>query len=178
METTRVILSFPIPDLFTLAFWLIAGITVLLALGVIFFKNIVHSALCLIGTFLGVAAVYLTLEADYLGLVQVLVYGGAVSVLIVFAIMLVQRGSIRETNLFGRLKYKAFLIALVVFLLLSHLLWRGNWPQTDAAGAVENSAEGLAGLMLNDFVMSFEIAAVLLLVAMIGAIVVSREVKK
>jgi NADH-quinone oxidoreductase subunit J len=164
---------------FDLVFLAVSFVTVLSALGVVFFRNIVHSALSLVVTFLGVAALFITLEAEYLALVQVLVYGGAVSVLIVFALMLIQRGSVKETNMFGRLAVPAFFTAFAVFALIGWSLLQKNWVvkagQTPAAAG--NAVFSIAEVMLARYVFPFEIAAVLLLVAMIAAIVIGKEVK-
>ena len=86
--------------IFRLYLWLLAFVTLGSALSVVYLTNIVHSALALIFTFLGVASLYLTLNADFLAAVQVLVYAGAVSILIAFGIMLITRGEGRmyETN--------------------------------------------------------------------------------
>ncbi|MFZ5753200.1 MAG: NADH-quinone oxidoreductase subunit J [Bacillota bacterium] len=163
-------------DIFTLAFGFIALVTILSALGVVLFKNIVHSALSLVVTFIGVAALYVTLQADYVALVQVLVYGGAVSVLIVFAIMLIQRGTIKETNLFGNLKIPAFVVSLATVGILSWLISITGW-QTVEKKLPETTVTGIAELMLTKYAIPFEVAAILLLVALIGAIVIGKEVK-
>jgi len=164
---------------FDLVFLVISFITVLSALGVVFFRNIVHSALSLVVTFLGVAALFITLEAEYLAFVQVLVYGGAVSVLIVFALMLIQRGTVKETNMFGRLAIPALFTAFAVFALLGWALWQKSWTAkvVPAPAAAGNAVFNLAEVMLSQYVFPFEIAAVLLLVAMIAAIVIGKEVK-
>lgn len=164
-------------DIFTAAFGFISLVTIVSALGVVLFKNIVHSALSLIATFIGVAALYVTLQADYVALVQVLVYGGAVSVLIVFAIMLIQRGSIKETNLFGNLKIPAFIVSLAALGILAWLIGNTRWQVVERK-LPDTTVTGIAELMLTKYAIPFEVAAILLLVAMIGAIVIGKEVKK
>lgn len=161
----------------TLVFWFLALVIVTAALGVVFLKNIVHSALCLIVAFLGVAGIFLTLQAEFLAMVQVLVYGGAVSVLIIFAVMLIQKGDMQGTNLFGRLRNPGIILSLVFLALLAWFVnsaGNGLLPGDFSAGTVRAISE----LMLTQFVIPFEVAAILLLAAMVGAIIVAREVRK
>jgi NADH:ubiquinone oxidoreductase subunit 6 (subunit J) len=155
----------------------ISGLTILSALGVVLSRNIVHSALALILTFLGVALTFFQLGAGFIGLVQILVYAGAISVLIIFAIMLVmnvdadktnQPNPSRETHFWGAL------LALVLIIGLGSSIWHselsmflGPQPVVDAVGA-------LADLMLGKYVVAFEAAAILLLLAMVGAIILAR----
>jgi len=165
-------------DLQVLVFWLLAFITLGSALSVVFLTNIVHSALSLIMTFLGVAGIYITLHADFLAAVQVLVYAGAVSILIVFGIMLITRGDGRmeETNLFGKYKYTAAIVVTAFFAVLSYFLIKTPWYLEEGVLS-EDTIGDIAELLLGQFVIPFELAAILLTVAMIGAIVIAREVK-
>ncbi|NLW25158.1 MAG: NADH-quinone oxidoreductase subunit J [Clostridia bacterium] len=165
-------------DLELIVFWLLSFITLGSALSVVFLTNIVHSALALIMTFLGVAGIYLTLQADFIAAVQVLVYAGAVSILIVFGIMLITRGSgnMQETNLFGKYKYTAAIVVTFLFGVIVYFLIQTPW--SIATGTLpENTVSGIAHLLLSDYVIAFELAAILLTVSMIGAIVIAKEVK-
>ncbi|KJS18916.1 MAG: NADH-ubiquinone oxidoreductase [Clostridiaceae bacterium BRH_c20a] len=165
-------------ELNILAFWLIAFVTLGSALAVVFLNNIVHSALALILTFLGIAGLYLTLNADFLAAVQVLVYAGAVSILIVFGIMLITRGDGRmaDTNTFGKYKYTAAIVVTAFFGVLSNYIIKTPWEMGTAALS-ENTMGDIAELLFSDYVIPFELAAILLTVAMVGAIVIAREVK-
>jgi len=82
----------------TLAFYALAGITLAAAAGVVFKRNLVHSAFLLSVTFLGVAGLYMTLEAEFLAAVQALVYSGAVAILVVIGVMLTQRDDMSRSN--------------------------------------------------------------------------------
>jgi len=157
-----------------LVFIITAFITVVAAMGVVGFKNIVHSALSLVLSFLGVAAIYFQLEAGFLGLVQILVYAGAISVLIIFAIMLVMDKDANETNLsYATQKYWGGLVALLITLGLGAAIGSSSWLVS--RGSVPGDTVGaLAGLLLGDYVVAFEIAAILLLVAVIGAIILAK----
>ncbi|NLT95741.1 MAG: NADH-quinone oxidoreductase subunit J [Clostridia bacterium] len=165
-------------DLQVIAFWIIAFVTLGSALAVVYLTNIVHSALALIMTFLGIASLYLTLHADFLAAVQVLVYAGAVSILIVFGIMLITRGEGRmcETNTFGKYKYTAFVVIAALFGVISYFIIITPWQVTNGIVAEENMGT-IGEVLFNNFVIPFELAAILLTVAMIGAIVIAREVK-
>ncbi len=158
----------------TIAFWTLAVVAVLSALGVVLLRNVFRAALSLILCFLTVAGIYITLSADFLAAVQVLVYVGAISVLIILAIMMtrdVQRGS--PAN---RLQIPALVVAIlfleVLVLTVINTPWQiSNTPAltpTTAPLAIKLFGEG-------GFILPVEIAAVLLLSAIVGAIVLARE---
>ncbi len=157
-------------------FWVVAVLLVAAALAMVLARNIVHSALFLIVSFIGYAVLYLFLEADFLAAVQVLVYAGAVSILLVFAVMLTRRGNMQESNLFNNYKVTGALIAAVLFLLIGNMVLNTSWAISSIA-APESTVGPLAELLLGKFVVPFEVAAILLLVAMVGAIIVARGVK-
>ncbi len=156
-----------------LVFIATAGITILASLGVVTSKNIVHSALLLVLSFLGVAAIYFQLNAAFLGLVQIMIYAGAISVLIIFAIMLVMSPDINRSNLSDK---KGIGIGLIVAVLFSSLVGASiissKW--TLVSNIVENPVEIIAELLMGDFVIAFEIAAILLLIAAVGAIMIAK----
>lgn len=159
-------------------FIVIAGLTLLAALGVMFSRNIVHSAIFLVITFLGVAGIYFQLNAGFLGLVQIMVYAGAISVLMIFAIMLVMDVDPNRTNLFNTNLPTMLFGGFAGFLLVAGLvgsIWFTKWP----ISPVKASDQGvglLADLMLGKYVVPFEVAAILLLVAVVGAIILARGV--
>ena len=157
-----------------IAFWILAVVAILAALGVVFLRNVFRAALSLILCFLMVAGLYVTLSADFLAAVQILVYVGAISVLIILAIMMtreVQRGS--PTN---RLQIPAFIVAILFLEVLVLTLINTPWqiasipPTAPTTAALANSLFGEGG-----FILPVEIAAVLLLSAILGAIVLARE---
>lgn len=165
-------------ELSVIAFWLLAFITLGSALAVVYLTNIVHSALALILTFLGIAGIYLTLHADFLAAVQVLVYAGAVSILIVFGIMLITRGDgkMTDTNTFGKYKYTALVVVTFLFGVISYFIISTPW-QVKTGTLSEDTMGEIAEILLGQYVIPFELAAILLTVAMVGAIVIAREVK-
>lgn len=157
-----------------LVFIATAGITVLASLGVVISKNMIHSALLLVLSFLGVATIYFQLNAGFLGLVQIMVYAGAISVLIIFAIMLVMTPDVKQSNPSDK---KGSLIGVIIAglftCLVSISIVASKWAAS-AENVLENPIGILAELLMGDFVIAFEVAAVLLLVAIVGAIMIAK----
>jgi len=156
------------------AFWIFAVVGILAALGVVLLRNVFRAALSLILCFLMVAGLYVTLSADFLAAVQILVYVGAISVLIILAIMMtreVQRGN--PTN---RLQIPAFIVAILFLEVLVLALINTQW-QISSIPPVAPTTAALATSLFSEggFILPVEIAAVLLLSAILGAIVIARE---
>jgi NAD(P)H-quinone oxidoreductase subunit 6 len=147
------------------------------ALGVVLLSNIVYSAFLLGGVFISIAGLYLLLNADFVAAAQVLIYVGAVNVLILFAIMLVNK---REdfapiANRWIRNASTA-LVCVGLFGLLSAMVLATPWPiYTGSAVAGDNSIVVIAKHFFTDFLLPFELASVLLLMAMVGAIILARR---
>ena len=155
-------------------FFLFAGLALLFACGVIFLRNVVHSALSLTATFICVACLYLSIGAEFMGAVQILVYGGAVAVLIVMAIMLTRRDDMSHSNPSRSLFYHVAAAAVTGLFLLGMAAVAVLSPFHSAPQSLGDAAPGLADLMLTHYTLSFEVVAVLLLIAMIGAIVLAK----
>jgi NADH:ubiquinone oxidoreductase subunit 6 (subunit J) len=154
-----------------IAFWVLAAITVGSALGVVVVRNLIHAVVFLILSFVSVAGLYITLSADFVAVTQILIYAGAVSVLILFAIVLTPRGDRGNQETFLRLP--ALLLALVVAFTLGYVAIDTSWAISDREG-FEETASIIGEALLDKYVLPFEIASVLLLAAMIGAIVLVR----
>ena len=155
-------------------FYVLAAITIVGALGVVLSRNVVHSALFLVLSFIGVASIYFCIGAEFLGAVQLMVYSGAVAVLVVMAIMLTRRTSMAESNpsqkLFRRIV--SAILAGALFLFIGGGIAIEKLPAGELADAT--GASEIARLMLGTYVLPFERAAVLLLVAMVGALILAR----
>jgi NADH-quinone oxidoreductase subunit J len=158
----------------TVAFWVLGIIAVLAALAVVLLRDVFRAALSLVLCFLMVAGLYLTLSADFLAAVQILIYVGAISVLIILAIMLtreVHRGS--PSN---RFRLPAFFIAVVFFAVIAYAMLNTPW-QVSTTPPLTPTTPAIAGLLFGEggFILPVEIAPVLLLAAILGAIVLVRE---
>ena len=160
----------------SIAFYALALVTVLSAVGVDFKKNILHSALLLAVCFIGVGGIYVLLHADFLAAVQILVYSGAVAVIITLAVMLTKRDVMEETNPSNN-NFKSSIAVVASFILLTLLAILAT-PWKIADNVINNSVELLADLMLTKFIIPFEVAAILLLAAMIGAIILAKGVNE
>jgi len=160
----------------TVVFWIAAALTVLAALTMVGVTNLVHSALALALSLLGIAVLFILLSADFLAAIQILIYVGAVVVLLVFGIMLIQRGDMKESNLPNRYVGVATLVVLVVVGLFSWLISTTDW-QVSTAAPVPSTVEPIARLLFTRYIIPFEVAGLLLLAAVIGAIILAREVK-
>jgi NAD(P)H-quinone oxidoreductase subunit 6 len=157
-----------------LLFYVIAAITVVSAGGVAFSPNIVYSAFSLMGTFMGVAALYVFLAADFLAVVQVLIYVGGILVLTLFAVMLTHRiADVRISNRsVGRVP-ALVLIALIAGIMIKAVV--GSQWHTVAAATPAPTTYGIGNAFLGEYVLPFELASVVLLAALIGAVVLSRK---
>jgi NADH-quinone oxidoreductase subunit J len=207
-------------------FWLVSGLILFSGLMVVLVKNIIHAALWLIASFAGVAALYFLLEAPFIGVVQILVYTGAVSILVLFAIMLTRQVTGERTRqLFSRWWVAAIVAVLLFGGVMVPGIWNPElpaatqapaeggeplagtnettyWPQAeraiaeDAAGGQTQSAGDageeagteatvptlvIAGVLeiglsfMREYLVPFELAAILLLVALVGAVTIAFE---
>jgi NADH:ubiquinone oxidoreductase subunit 6 (subunit J) len=165
-----------------IAFWILALIMVGAALAVVLLRDVFRAALLLILCFFTVAGIYITLNADFLAAVQVLIYAGAIGILLIFAIMLTR--NVKEGNPFGRLKIPALLVSLLVFATIVGVVVSTNWATVTGVSqgvevSVGSATTGAIATALFDqrkgFVLPFEIASIVLLAALIGAIVLVRD---
>ena len=157
-----------------LVFFILAAIAVLSALGVIFVRDVFRAALCLILLFMTVAGVYLLLHADFLAVVQILIYVGAVSILIIVAIMLTRDA--RKGQPLSNYKYLAGIVALLLLAIVIYGVVNAGFT-ISSTPPVEPTVGPLGEKLFGDagYILTMEIAAVLLLSAMLGAIVILRE---
>ncbi|MFB2979447.1 NADH-quinone oxidoreductase subunit J [Microseira sp. BLCC-F43] len=159
------------------SFALLAAMMIGAALGVVLITNIVYSAFLLGGVFISIAGMYILLNADFVAAAQILIYVGAVNVLILFAIMLVNK---REDfapvrNAWVR-KGATALVCAGLFVLLSTMVLATPWAiSTDVPNAAESSIVQIGKHFFSDYLLPFELASVLLLMAMVGAIILARR---
>jgi NADH:ubiquinone oxidoreductase subunit 6 (subunit J) len=158
----------------TVVFIILSLVTLGAALAVVTSKNLFHSALFLILSFVGVASLYVLLEAPFLAAVQVLVYVGAIAILIVFAIMLTRRLMAEDLVQRNAQWGWSALGAVLLFVALGVILFQVNWPVVEAAVPKETIST-LGQDLMGRYLVPFEVASVLLLVALVGSIIIARE---
>lgn len=159
-----------------ISFLILAFLVITTALGVVLLSNIVYSAFLLGGVFLSISGIYILLNADFVAAAQILVYVGAVSVLILFAIMLVNK---REdfAEIPGRWvrKLSTALVCGGIFALLSTMVLITPWQINQSGPFVEDTLVAIGRHFFSDYLLPFELASVLLLMAMVGAIILARR---
>lgn len=144
------------------------------AIGVVFAPSIVYSGFLLAGVFLSMAGLYLLLNADFVAAAQVLIYVGAVNVLILFAIMLVNRRYVFKPLQLGWLRNGATLaVCGGLFVLLATAITQTPWPEQPIESV--SSVLVIGEHFFSDYLLPFEVASVLLLMALVGAIVLARR---
>jgi len=161
-------------DTASVIFYLLATLLVIASLMVVFLRNIVHCAMALVSALLLIAVFFVVLQAPMIGVLQVMVYAGAIMVLFLFVIMFLNPAALeRQRGLwwgFGTL------LALLLAGVLVPLVATNDLP-ADPVAATElfGSPEMLAKSLFNDYVLPFELASVLLLVAIIGAVILAKR---
>ena len=160
-------------------FYFFATTAVVSALFVITRKNAVHSAMFLAGTLLSVAGIFLSLRAEFLAGVQVIVYVGGILVLFVFVIMLVPADRIAFERRYSRQWKVALATAAVLVAELAWVLYGGRtsfvFPVGVSEPPVEGNSQWVGTVLYQNYLLPFEIASILLLVAIIGAVVLSKK---
>ena len=164
---------------FTAIWWALAVLTVGCAVLVVRLQDLVKAAMALIGTFLGIAALFVMLNAEFLAIVQVLVYAGAVSILLIFGIMMIrdtQRGSLSNGLAVPAALLSVALLGIIAFVALD-TQWNllGDAALSEGAEAVySDSPPAIGGLLLREFILPLEAAALLLTATLVGAIALVR----
>ena len=155
-------------------FWFFAVILIAFALAVVISTNIVHSSFYLIAVFFSVACMFILLKSDFLAMMQIWVYVGAISVIVVFAVMLTRKGNISESNLFNRRPRVAFFVSLIIFVQIA-LSALATPLLVNKSTLIEDHIKAIANALLHEYIIAFEIAGLLLLVAVIGAVIVAKN---
>ena len=173
-----------------IVFIIISTLTLIMAWVVVTNRNLFHAALALMASFLGVAALYALLEAGFLAAAQLLVYIGAISILIIFAIMMTRRLMQTTETSFNSQWGIGAITALLLFGVIAFVVLR-YWPiepgeppfglpPAAPEGLIGSSVEilGISLVSVDAYVLPFEVASVLLLAALVGAIVVAWPERK
>ena len=155
----------------TVAFWILAALTLASAGGVMASRNLIHAVLFLIVAFLGVSGFFILLSADFLAMAQIIIYVGAISVLILFASVLTPRAE--RDNSETSMVLPALLLGTTLAAVLLFVLYDANWNVTNVEPGL--SAEVLGSALLSVWVLPFELASVLLTAALVGALMIVRR---
>ena len=156
------------------AFGLIALAMVVGAVRVVTTKNVVHAALWLVLVLTGVAGIFILLAAEFIAVVQVLVYIGAIIVLFLFGIMLTRAPIGHDNGLDNDQRWAALAVGLLLFGVLASVLSKQFGRVHVAAGNVQRTAD-VANSVFTTYVVPFEVVSVVLLAALVGAVVIARR---
>ena len=158
--------------MFDILFWILAAVTVGAALAVVILRDVFRAALSLVLLFLTVAAIYITLYADFLAVVQILIYVGAISILIIVAIMLTRE--VWRGNPSGKLRIPALVVSVLLLGTMVFTVISTEW-ETSGEPPLQPTTAAIGSGLFGGFILPVEITAVLLLAAVLGAIVLIRE---
>jgi len=160
---------------YDLIFWLFAFISVASAALMVFSKNVIYSAVGLLFAFFGVAGIYVLLAADFLAIIQIMIYVGGILVLLLFGVMLSHKiGGVQlETGTLH--KIPAFIVVGGIFIILFRVISKTVWPLGTAAKEFNPTVEKIGTLLMTDYLIPFEIVSVMLLIALIGAAYIARK---
>lgn len=159
-----------------IAFYIFSVIAVISAILVVTLRGVMHSALFLAVSLLSVAGIFVLLNADFLAVVQILLYVGGIMVLILFAVMLTQKvvGVLApQTN---EQKWGAIVVCIIIFVLLTIAIRGTSFTKIVSTLPPKTTTPELGKLLVTVYALPFEIASVVLLVAMIGVIALARKV--
>lgn len=163
-------------------FYIFSAVLLVAAVGMVTVRNPVYAALCLIVCFFNSAALWIMLQAEFLGIVLVLVYVGAVMVLFLFVIMMLDVKREEQRESFGKYLPVGLTVAAVIAVEMILVLSRGNFSDPkiytpQPLGADDSNTEQLGELLYTEYLYPFEIAGVILLVAIIAAIVLTLRTR-
>jgi NADH-quinone oxidoreductase subunit J len=162
-----------------IAFWIVAALTIAGSLAAILFRNLVHCALALTVAFAGLALLFLQLDAQFAGFVQILVYVGAVAILVVFAILLTRSSETpKDGGVFSRTWGAGLVIAASIFAVLGWAVLQCKQGLQHETTAPTVTVQQIGTALMGRYVLPLEIIASLLTAALIGAVIVALHEKK
>jgi NADH-quinone oxidoreductase subunit J len=155
-------------------FLVLAAIAVAGAVSVILQREPIHSAISLITVMIALAGLFLLLESEFIAAVQIIVYAGAIMVLFVFVIMLLNAGAEERTNMSRMARYVGVPLAIFLLIELAYQIGAATSSMT-AQPAADGATRGLSMLLFQDFVFPFELTSILILIAILGALVLAQR---
>jgi NADH-quinone oxidoreductase subunit J len=159
-------------------FYVISAFAVGGALAAVLLKNLVHAALAVTISFLGMALLFLRLDAQFAGFAQILVYVGAVAILVVFAILLTKGSEVPKEGVFSKSWFAGLAIAAGVFALLAWAVLQSAASLPNAPAAPEVTVKDIGNALMTRYVLPLEIVAVLLTAALLGAVIIAMHEKE
>lgn len=160
-------------------FAIIAILTIAAAVAAMSLRNLVHCALALTVAFAGLAAAFLQLDAQFVGFAQILVYVGAVAILIVFAVLLTRGGEAPEKSVFSASWFWGLLVAVSVFGALAWAITNSFASRREPQEKVAATVKHIGDALMTKFVLPLEVIGLLLTAALIGAVIIAmREESK
>ena len=159
----------------TLSFAIIAVLIIAAATAAMTLRNLVHSALAVAVAFGGLALAYLQLDAQFVGLTQILVYVGAVAILIVFAVLLTRGGEAPEKSVFSASWIWGALITVSVFAVLAWAVTHSFASQRELPPQPEPTVKQIGDALMTKFVLPLEVIGLLLTAALIGAVIIAMR---
>jgi len=156
-------------------FFILALVTAAGAIAAVSLRNLVHCALCLVVAFVGLAALYLQLSAQFVGFAQILVYVGAVAILIVFAILLTRGSDNPQQSIFSSSWVVGIGVAVLAFGALAFSVWTSSVVYRPTPPAPQPTVRGLGEQLMTNYVLPLEVIGLLLTAAMIGAVIIAMR---
>jgi NADH:ubiquinone oxidoreductase subunit 6 (subunit J) len=157
----------------SLALFITALVTILAAATVMSLRNLVHCALALAVAFSGVAALYLQLDAQFVGFAEILVYVGAIAILIVFAILLTRSGETPDKSVLAPGWLAGIAVSAIVFTMLGWCVLNSNALSAATVAAPAATVKNIGDALMTKFVLPLEIVGLMLTAAMIGAVLIA-----
>jgi len=159
-------------------FIILALVTVIGAIGALSLRNLIHCALSVTVAFAGLAALYLQLDSQFVGFAQILVYIGAVAILIVFAVLLTRGSEAPEQSILSSSWLKGIAVALAVFGVLAGTIVRSSLTHASLPTAPEFSIRQLGEQLMTKDLLPLEVIGLLLTAALIGAVIIAMHDKE
>jgi NADH-quinone oxidoreductase subunit J len=156
-------------------FLIIAVLTITAAVATMTLRNLIHCALAVALAFVGLAATYLNLNAQFVGFAQILVYVGAVAILIVFAVLLTRGGEPSTEIAFSRSWLAGLVVATGVFGVLAWAISKSSLNTNDVPAAPEATVKQIGDALMTQYVLPLEVVGLLLTAAMIGAVIIAMR---
>jgi NADH-quinone oxidoreductase subunit J len=164
-------------NLYDLVFYFFAAVTISSAAVVVFSKNIIYSAFSLLFTFFGVAGIYVLLSADFIAVAQILIYVGGILVLLLFGVMLTNKVVSVDMKAGTMQTLPASLLIAATAGALCGVFYITDWRIVQGVAAPPTTINGLGELFMTTYSLPFEVASIVLLVALVGAALIARRDK-